>query len=152
MNSSDKHLSIPHYIVGDVTLTTVRKISAGSHSAVLSDLGELFVFGRTGFGCFKLPTRLADCGEVEEVSIGGQFGLARTKRQGIISWGRNSAGQRGNGDCNAIEGISRVTALDEKMITHVESGHNFVLCLGAVREKKVIDQSRSYSVYKVTTN
>lgn len=55
----------------------VEKVSAGQHSAAISDKGHLYIWGTGSFGEYLLPTRFnSGIGPIKDVSIGGSFGAA----------------------------------------------------------------------------
>lgn len=72
-------------------------MAAGSFSAALSDVGELFLWGTGVFGEFITPHRVKTIsGICVDVSIGSNFGAAVNREGVIYTWGCNDKGQIGS--------------------------------------------------------
>lgn len=55
----------------------IDKVSAGQHSAAISDKGHLYVWGTGAFGEYLIPQRFnSGIGPIKDVSVGGSFGVA----------------------------------------------------------------------------
>ena len=75
-----------------VDIAGIRSISCNHHTAAINELGALFFWGTGVFGTFYEPRIIIDA-DIEEVSVGGTFGIAKDKDGLLWSWGQNSQGE-----------------------------------------------------------
>lgn len=73
-------------------LKNIQKIACNSHSAAIGVKGELYFWGTGVFGTFYEPRVVIDS-DIESVSIGGNFGVARDKEGLLWAWGQNTHGE-----------------------------------------------------------
>lgn len=77
----------------------VVKVAAGSHSAALTETGDMFVWGTGPFGTFLTPTKLNPPSlELSDIALGTHFGIAEDIEGNLWTWGSNTSGQLGLGD------------------------------------------------------
>ncbi|CAG9320984.1 unnamed protein product [Blepharisma stoltei] len=109
----------------------IEKVSAGQHSAALSDKGHLFVWGTSAFGEYLLPQRFNNgSGPIKDVDIGGSFGAALDSSNTLYVWGGNSNGELGLGDAETRTSMTPVSALKDKQVRSVACGGGFCIGLG----------------------
>ena len=79
---------------------SLRKIACGSHSAAISDQGDLYIWGTGTFGEYLQPQKVREIkAQIADVSIGGSgFGAAVDIKGIAYSWGSNKYGELGLGD------------------------------------------------------
>ena len=115
----------------------MNNISAGNFSASVSlEKGDLYIWGAGSFGEFQTPHRVKKVTErVTKISLGNNFGVAFTESRTMYTWGDNSYGQLGTGDFKNMTGptkIDQLTKTDDKVISNIACGSNFVVCLGQI--------------------
>ncbi|OMJ83974.1 hypothetical protein SteCoe_13307 [Stentor coeruleus] len=107
----------------------IIKVACGSHSAAVSDKGQLYVWGSGVFGEYLQPTRLSVPG-CKDVSIGGSYGIAVDMSGGVFAWGANTNGELGIGDYDPRIAPTFVPSLKGKSTRKISCGGNYVLGLG----------------------
>lgn len=112
-----------------VDIAGVRKISCNHHTAAINELGALFFWGTGVFGTFYEPRIIVDA-DIEEVSVGGSFGIAKDKDGLLWSWGQNSSGELGQSDASTKLYPHPILQLKRKPIKTVVCGGNFVIAVG----------------------
>jgi X-linked retinitis pigmentosa GTPase regulator len=74
----------------------MKKVAAGSFSASLSEVGDLYIWGSGVFGEFLTPHRVKTIsGSTVDMCIGYHFGIALNREGQVYSWGHNSNGELG---------------------------------------------------------
>lgn len=106
----------------------IRQISCSSHSAALSENGEVFVWGTGIFGEYVLPHKVMNRGK--EIAVGGNFTLVLDEQDNLFTWGNNLNGELGIGDFDARNSPAQVSSLQGKKVRVMACGSNFVLALG----------------------
>lgn len=85
--------------VKDLEPFNVNKVSAGHHSAAVTDNGDLYIWGKGSFGEYSRPTRVAGMKvAIKDVSIGTFSGGAIDEEGNVWTWGVNNKGQLGHGN------------------------------------------------------
>ena len=113
------------------TNTFVVKVAAGTHSAAISDQGELFIWGSGEFGEFLKPKKVRKLpAPIRSLDIGGKFGAALDTQGNVWTWGSNSRGELGLGDYEARVTPETMTSLVGKYVTQVACGSTFAMALG----------------------
>ncbi|OMJ68832.1 hypothetical protein SteCoe_33607 [Stentor coeruleus] len=107
----------------------IIKIVCGSHSAAISDKGQLYVWGTGVFGEYLQPTRL-NIPACKDVSIGGSYGIAVDISGNVFAWGANSNGELGVGDYDPRIVPTNIQSLKGKTVKKVSSGGNYAIALG----------------------
>lgn len=107
----------------------IIKIVCGSHSAAISDKGQLYVWGTGVFGEYLQPTRL-NIPACKDVSIGGSYGIAVDISGNVFAWGANSNGELGVGDYDPRIAPTNIQSLKGKTVKKVSSGGNYAIALG----------------------
>ncbi|CAG9322189.1 unnamed protein product [Blepharisma stoltei] len=109
----------------------IEKVSAGQHSAALSDKGNLYVWGTGAFGEYLLPQRFnSSSGPIRDVAIGGNFGAALDCANNLFVWGTNTNGELGLGDSEPRTSLTPVLALKDKQVRFIACGGGFCISLG----------------------
>lgn len=109
----------------------MRTISAGSFSASISEAGDLYLWGTGVFGEFLTPHRVKTIqGTCIDVSVGNNFGAAVNRDGYIYTWGINNNGEIGQGDLDERGTPQVIKALNDRVVSEVACGKNFVLALG----------------------
>lgn len=108
----------------------VTKIAAGQHSGCVTASGELWIWGTYYFGEFLVPTKLSCSAKQIDLAIGLGYGTS-IDRNGIVwSWGSNSTGCLGTGDQESKSQPYPILDLQNKSVTQISCGGNFVIALG----------------------
>ncbi|OMJ90615.1 hypothetical protein SteCoe_7014 [Stentor coeruleus] len=108
----------------------VTKIAAGQHSGCITATGELWIWGTYYFGEFLVPTKLSCSAKQVDLAIGLGYGTS-IDRNGIVwSWGSNSTGCLGTGDQESKSQPYPILDLQNKSVTQISCGGNFVIALG----------------------
>lgn len=119
------------------------QIRAGLFSAAMSADQQLFVWGQGIFGEFYTPHRVKSVNKLDildfVVSKGG-VALVLTRQGTLYSWGYNDFGQLGHGDYKERATPERIDALDQKRVTQVAVGHDFIIALGLTLPQKEYDR------------
>ena len=92
--NSKKSSSVPVRVTG-LDGVCVKKVSCGSHSAAVTDRGDLYVWGTGLFGEYLVPSRMKTDSPVVDIAVGGSFGLAVDYNRLVYAWGSNSNGELG---------------------------------------------------------
>jgi len=131
--------------IKDLDSFNIVKVSAGHHSAALSDKGELFIWGTGVFGEFLSPSLLGKIGTylapLNDISVGGSFGAAVDRDGNIYTWGSNTSGELGMGDFEPRVQPTLVKALQGKTVTQISCGGSYTIALG-----KTINSSKAIPV------
>ena len=107
----------------------ITKVSAGHHSAAITDKGDLFIWGTGAFGEYDTPTLFSTL-KATDISIGSTFGVLLDTNGNLYSWGTNSNGELGIGDFEIRKTPSLIKGLQGKIVTKVSCGGSYVIALG----------------------
>lgn len=124
----------------------VEKVACGSHSACISNKGELFVWGTGAFGEYLLPEQVLLKDSAVEVSVGGSFAAVLDSAGVLYTWGVNSDGELGLKDYEPRVSPTPVGPLEGKTVTQIACGGTYCLCLGgdiSASEGKITEHSES---------
>ena len=84
-------------------------------------------------GVYLAPLKIASPRSptfIDQVSLGADFGLVRSKNGELFSYGLNVKGQLGLGDLEARSTLNDVGSLNQYgVVKHVAAGSDFVICL-----------------------
>lgn len=109
----------------------MKEIAAGSFSSSISESGDLYLWGSGVFGEFLTPHRVKTIqGMCINSSIGNNFGAAVNRDGYVYTWGDNEQGEIGQGDFDERGTPQIIRALNDRMVTQVQCGKNFVIALG----------------------
>ncbi len=111
----------------------VKQISAGRHSAAISDDGRLFVWGLVfeDQEPLLLPQELKSNKKMTSISIGQTFSTLIDDEGHLYSWGiSNSLGQLGRHYDPQLKVPQFVDSLVGKVVTRVAVGKDFGFALG----------------------
>lgn len=123
---SKKSTSRPERVVVDCNFV---KVACGSHSAGISDKGQLYVWGTGVFGEYLQPTRMA-VSHCKDLGIGGSYGIAVDTSGNVYAWGANSNGELGLGDYDARIPPTVIQSLKGKTVKKISCGGSYVIGLG----------------------
>lgn len=126
---SKKSSSVPQRLTA-LENYTITKISCGSHSAAVSDRGDLFIWGSGPFGELLTPQQVELPVRVMEVAVGGTFAAALDVNHSVWTWGSNTSGELGLGDYDQRTVPSLVTTLQGKQVRTLACGVSFCIALG----------------------
>ena len=116
--------------VKDLEPFNVNKVSAGHHSAAVTDNGDLYIWGKGSFGEYSRPTRVAGMRvAIKDVSIGSFSGGAIDVEGNVWTWGVNSKGQLGHGNYQNQDAPTLVEAILDKRIKELAVGGSFMISL-----------------------
>ena len=126
---SKKSSSVPQRLTA-LENFTIAKISCGSHSAAVSDRGDLFLWGSGPFGELLTPQQVELPVRVMEVAVGGTFAVALDVNHSVWTWGSNTSGELGLGDYDQRTVPSLVAVLQGKQVRTLACGVSFCIALG----------------------
>lgn len=106
----------------------VSKILCSGHSAALTDMGDVYVWGTGIFGEFVVPYKIAS--NAQNISLGSNFTIIIDDNFSIYSWGNNINGELGVGDFDSKNTPTFLASLQGKKILQISSGNNFTIALG----------------------
>eukprot|EP01022_Parablepharisma_sp_SALTPOND_P016056 TRINITY_DN2314_c3_g1_i1.p1 TRINITY_DN2314_c3_g1~~TRINITY_DN2314_c3_g1_i1.p1 ORF type:complete len:1094 (+),score=138.92 TRINITY_DN2314_c3_g1_i1:12288-15569(+) len=134
LGTGNKRSSTVPIRLKDLDPFIITKVSAGHHSAALTDKGELFIWGTGVFGEFLSPTRFGRSttflAPVKEISVGGSFGAAVDTEGNVYTWGSNTSGELGMGDFEPRTLPYPVKALQGKTVIKASCGGSYAIALG----------------------
>lgn len=123
-------------LVSELEKVSVLKVAAGSHTAVLSNDGSVYIWGNAPGIDSLVPTKLAFPRGLVDIAIGDGFGAGIDSAFQVWTWGDNSSGELGLGDFELRSMPMNVSALHSKKVKTLSCGGGFVLALGCdVRNK-----------------
>ena len=130
----------------------IDKIASGHHSAAISERGDLFIWGTGVFGEYVYPRNISSYFKagVQEVAIGGNFGIAVDASFTIYAWGANNNGELGVGDYEIRDVPNPVISLKGKQVRQISCGGSFAVALGndVFNKRAVRSQTPTRSVNK----
>ncbi|OMJ86156.1 hypothetical protein SteCoe_12355 [Stentor coeruleus] len=106
----------------------VNKILCSGHSAALTEMGDVYVWGTGIFGEFVVPYKIAS--NAQNISLGSNFTIIIDENFSIYSWGNNINGELGVGDFESKNTPTFLASLQGKKILQISSGNNFTIALG----------------------
>lgn len=143
---------------------TIKKVAAGTHSAALTEYGELYLWGTGTFGEFLQPQKVSGLNNaVLDVSVGRTFGSLVDMSGVVYSWGLNKSGELGLGDYETRFVPTQVGSLQGKRVTAICCGGSFAIALGVTvvhrndtengtkRASTTVGQSRRGSMGSIET-
>jgi len=109
----------------------IKKVSAGNHSAALSNDGDLYFWGTGVFGEILTPQKVGNLTEkVKDVEIGASFGIALGMNGKVWTWGANTSGELGVGDYEPRVEPYHLARLQTKTVVAISCGGAFAIALG----------------------
>lgn len=117
-------------------ITGIKKLSCNHHTAAINEHGALYFWGTGVFGIFNEPRIIIDS-DIEDVSVGGSFGIARDKDGLLWSWGQNTSGELGHSDTSTKLYPIPILQLKRKPIQNVICGGAFAIAIGEHKPLKV---------------
>ncbi|CAG9315175.1 unnamed protein product [Blepharisma stoltei] len=137
-----KSVSIPKQ-VQNLDGIFISKIACGNHTAVLSDKGQVYVWGTGIFGEFLVPQRFSFANPIRDIGVGGCFGMAIDNNFSVYAWGSNSNGELGTGDYETRVKPVPIIGLQGKQVKFISCGSNSCLALGSDITKGRSSQPKS---------
>ncbi|CDW87912.1 UNKNOWN [Stylonychia lemnae] len=131
----------------------IQEIQARSHSAAISNQGELFLWGLGVFGQYRTPQKILTISNpVKNISLGGTVGSAVDVKGLLWTWGTNGFGELGVGDNDPRIHPYPVLTLKGKTVTQISCGGQYVIALGSNIKKEIpglkLKKSRENSLQK----
>jgi len=117
-------------------MSGVKKVSCGGHSAAITQLGELYVWGTGIFGEILTPRKIVIIDKMIDVSIGKTFGVVLDNNNRVWTWGSNSVGELGLGDYESRNNPVIISKLSSKFITKIACGSTFAFALSQSKAKE----------------
>ena len=107
----------------------IEKVACGSHTAALSNKGELYIWGSGPFGEKPYPCRVTISTTFRDISIGTSFGVAIDATRRVWTWGTNTSGELGLGDFKQRKAPVLIQSLPANTIQSLSCGSDFVLAV-----------------------
>lgn len=127
----DKEFTLEPTRIDSLRGEQVMKVSCGHHSAALSSGGDVYIWGTGIFGEIRRPKMITALPKIQDVNIGGCFGIALDHQGAIWAWGSNNNGELGLGDYQSRPDPIRIEALNTIPIASVSCGSSFVYALSS---------------------
>jgi len=124
----------------------IIQIAAGHFLAVLTNKGEVFIWGTNDY--FE-PTPLTSI-TANEISIGNSFSALIDYKGNLHTWGNNTDGELAQGDMNPRSTPCLVSALKGKILTRISCGGKHGIALG--QTKNVNEESYGKAREEVSYN
>ena len=106
----------------------VVSIFAGSHSAAITEKGDLYVWGSETFGDIGEPIKFnGPNNKFIDASIGLDFGAGLDMDGMLHFWGENQSGQLGFGDFASRSSLTKNTNFDGKKVKKITCGGEFFI-------------------------
>jgi X-linked retinitis pigmentosa GTPase regulator len=113
----------------------IVKVSCGHHTAAISSVGEIYIWGTGVFGEYLVPKKLEGSGaKFKEVCIGSAFGLSLDESGKVWTWGANTSGELGVGDYEPHAEPFMLSKLQSKTVTTAACGGSFAIALGVTHK------------------
>ena len=130
LGTGDKESQTYPIMLPSLSGQTMMSVQCGHHSASISNQGELFIWGTGVFGQYLLPHLVPSINvAVNEVNVGGAFGVALDNRGIIWCWGSNNKGELGVGDYESRSAPYPLINLHESRIAEVACGGEFAIAI-----------------------
>lgn len=123
----------------------VVSIFAGSHSAAITEKGDLYVWGSENFGDLGEPTKFnGPNNKFIDASIGLDFGVALDMEGMLHFWGENQSGQLGFEDFAPRNTLTENKNFEGKKVKKITCGGEFFIGIleedqKNVRKRNIID-------------
>lgn len=110
----------------------IKKLCASTHSAALTEGGDLYVWGASSLGEFLQPHLFTQFPEpLKDFALGGSFVAALDLSDNMWTWGNNTHGELGIGDFLPQSSPTPVVALEGKLLKQFACGGGFVIAIGS---------------------
>jgi len=122
----------------------IQKICAREFSAVLTEFGEVYVWGEPLKSQLFPDLMNISNKKIDDIDIGLNFAICLDSEGNLYSWGNNTNGELGLGDFENRDSFNNIIALKGRKIKGIQCGGDFVLVLGNTmnyEENKVINSS-----------
>lgn len=118
----------------------IKSIYCSNFSCATSGTNSMYIWGDTPNGLFTKPERINGlAGIIEQVAIGEDLICVLDANNYVYTWGRNEVGQLGLGDTEAQKDACSVETLNDREVTGIVAGKNFILCLGRGTADKALN-------------
>jgi alpha-tubulin suppressor-like RCC1 family protein len=128
---TDKEFALEPVRIDSLRGEQVIKVSCGHHSAALSSEGDVYIWGTGIFGEIRKPRLINTLPKIQDVNIGGCFGVALDHQGALWGWGSNSNGELGTADFQNRPEPMRIEALNSIPISSVSCGTSFVYAMSS---------------------
>lgn len=120
-------------LLEELNFVKIVKIRAGLFSAAFSQDNQLYLWGSGPFGEFYTPHRVKSVQQIDllDFQVGrGGFIVVLSRSGSVYTWGNNEMGQLGQGDTQLRSVPQRVESIENKKVTSIACGKDFVVTLG----------------------
>jgi len=123
--------SLPTVIEGHLENRNIVKVSAGhSHSACITDKGELFIWG---MNLYLEPTLVSSITRCVDVACGENYTIVLTDDGLIYSFGKGGKGVLGHGNTGNLNDPTLVVAMADKTVLQMSAGLSHFACMATER-------------------
>ena len=107
------------------------QISAGKHSAAITNSGRLYIWGMSLLNNAYFPQPVENNSKkFKEISVGGDFGVGISNDGDIYVWGRNDNGELGLGDYTGRMELEENKYFIGKKLMKISCGENHAMAIG----------------------
>jgi len=131
------NLDVPNGLVPSSILVdeTLEEVHAGwTHSAALTNNGEIYIWGRNAYGQLGSqkgdtgkPEKLAQLKDIQQLSLGSEHNLALSKDGKLFCWGWNEHGNCGTGNNKDVLKPKQIFAKRKVKYVAACTGHSFAI-------------------------
>ena len=128
MGSGNNLASFLPFKISKIQHEKVVSIFAGSHSAAITEKGDLYVWGSETFGDIAEPIKFNETNnKFIDASIGLDFGVGLDMEGMLHFWGENQSGQLGFGDFAPRGTLTENKNFEGKKVKKITGGGEFFI-------------------------
>lgn len=117
---------------------SIAEVYCTNFVCALSMSRSLYIWGDTPNGMFVKPEKINGLAEIiSQVAIGEDLICIMDINNFVYAWGRNESGQLGLGDTEPQKDACSIEALNEREVSRLFAGKNFVIALGMGKANKM---------------
>lgn len=123
---------VPQSILVDDSLIQVH--AGWSHSAALTNNGDVYIWGRNSYGQLgmqkaeaSVPEKLTNLKDIQQLSLGSEHNLAITKEGKLYCWGWNEHGNCGTGNTKDVLKPKQIFVKHKVKYAAACTGHSFAI-------------------------
>jgi len=109
------------------TLKNIKNCWCGHQSAALANDGKFYIWGTGSFGEILTPKEIMN--DVNMAEIGSCFGILKTNKGQIFSYGTNTSGELGIGTFESKNEPILIKTLCDKNISKISCGPDFAVAI-----------------------
>lgn len=115
----------------------IVELHASNFLCVISQNRSMYIWGDTPNGMFIKPEKINGLAEIiSQAAIGEDLICIMDINNFLYSWGRNESGQLGLGDTEPQKDACSIEALNDREVTNIFAGKNFMIALGKGKATK----------------